>query len=395
MTSQSGNYADANPFRFSTKYFDAETGLSYYGYRYYSARLGRWLSRDPIGEAGGVNLYGFVLNSPPNFFEALGLFPDGLGDEFDKCIADLKNQRIRRQAALQDMCAPFDHAAAACQGAVEGACQGGVDVAIGAKDAAVEVGAIAVDTVALAVVNDCYQKQGVLIPYEPLSNYCQSLDEAGDRCFEVGAEAGTQVVKNGLTCGVWGLAEGLNRVNVDDPSSVQQFCRQQGGGALLSLALLRASQGSTGARAGCDDAATTGRLCELTVDDIQHARRAPLGVQLKIPRRLSNCEMERLTGSASGDEFAQIYVCGSGRNGGGGQYHLIRGNNGEVPIPIGSDVRLICHTHPRGTPFPSPDDLELLQRLREAGSPQRCSTILPLGKSPVRFTESGGCGGGN
>ncbi|MFN0137349.1 MAG: RHS repeat-associated core domain-containing protein [Phycisphaerae bacterium] len=49
ITAQSGSYADANPFRFSTKYFDAETGLSYYGYRYYSARLGRWLSRRRCG----------------------------------------------------------------------------------------------------------------------------------------------------------------------------------------------------------------------------------------------------------------------------------------------------------------------------------------------------------
>ncbi|MCX7591716.1 MAG: RHS repeat-associated core domain-containing protein [Kiritimatiellae bacterium] len=34
-----------NPFRFSTKQFDPETGLYYFGYRYYSPTLGRWLSR--------------------------------------------------------------------------------------------------------------------------------------------------------------------------------------------------------------------------------------------------------------------------------------------------------------------------------------------------------------
>lgn len=39
--------------RFSTKYTDPETGMCYYGYRYYSPQLGRWLSRDPIGEVGG------------------------------------------------------------------------------------------------------------------------------------------------------------------------------------------------------------------------------------------------------------------------------------------------------------------------------------------------------
>lgn len=49
----SSGYVNANPFRFSTKWYDAETGLYYYGHRYYSPRLGRWLSRDPIEEAGG------------------------------------------------------------------------------------------------------------------------------------------------------------------------------------------------------------------------------------------------------------------------------------------------------------------------------------------------------
>ena len=42
------------PWRFSTKQFDAETGLGYWGYRYYSPGLGRWISRDPIEEKGGV-----------------------------------------------------------------------------------------------------------------------------------------------------------------------------------------------------------------------------------------------------------------------------------------------------------------------------------------------------
>jgi RHS repeat-associated protein len=59
-----GPMAKLNPFRFSTKYQDDEADLLYYGYRYYSANTGRWLSRDPIGEKGGRNLYGFVSNEP-------------------------------------------------------------------------------------------------------------------------------------------------------------------------------------------------------------------------------------------------------------------------------------------------------------------------------------------
>ena len=60
-------------FRFSTKYEDTETGLLYYGYRYYNAEIGRWLNRDPIGEYGGANLYCMVGNSPLNFLDYLGL----------------------------------------------------------------------------------------------------------------------------------------------------------------------------------------------------------------------------------------------------------------------------------------------------------------------------------
>jgi RHS repeat-associated protein len=45
-----GPMAKANPFRFSTKYQDDETDLLYYGYRYYNASTGRWLSRDPLGD---------------------------------------------------------------------------------------------------------------------------------------------------------------------------------------------------------------------------------------------------------------------------------------------------------------------------------------------------------
>jgi RHS repeat-associated protein len=44
--------AKANPFRFSTKYQDEETDLLYYGYRYYNASTGRWITRDPLTEAG-------------------------------------------------------------------------------------------------------------------------------------------------------------------------------------------------------------------------------------------------------------------------------------------------------------------------------------------------------
>jgi RHS repeat-associated protein len=60
------------PFQFSTKRYDAGTGLNYYGYRFYAPAIERWLNRDPIGEAGGINLYGFVLNDPVNWVDPEG-----------------------------------------------------------------------------------------------------------------------------------------------------------------------------------------------------------------------------------------------------------------------------------------------------------------------------------
>ncbi len=68
-----GPYALANPFRFSTKCFDDETGLGYWGHRYYSSRLGRWISRDPIGELAELNVYAFVVNIPTCAFDWNGL----------------------------------------------------------------------------------------------------------------------------------------------------------------------------------------------------------------------------------------------------------------------------------------------------------------------------------
>jgi RHS repeat-associated protein len=59
-----GAMAKANPFRWSTKPTDNDSDLVYYGYRYYNPSTGRWLSRDPIGEKGEPNLYGFVNNDP-------------------------------------------------------------------------------------------------------------------------------------------------------------------------------------------------------------------------------------------------------------------------------------------------------------------------------------------
>ena len=68
-----GLAAAENPLRFSTKYTDPETGLLYYGYRYYSPSLGRWLSRDPLSKISSLNLYCFTDNTPGERYDLWGL----------------------------------------------------------------------------------------------------------------------------------------------------------------------------------------------------------------------------------------------------------------------------------------------------------------------------------
>jgi RHS repeat-associated protein len=72
LTSE-GDLAADNPIRWSTKYTDGESGLVYYGYRYYNAGTGRWLNRDPIGEPGGVNVHAFAANRPIDGVDPFGL----------------------------------------------------------------------------------------------------------------------------------------------------------------------------------------------------------------------------------------------------------------------------------------------------------------------------------
>ncbi|NCC50881.1 MAG: hypothetical protein EOM20_06650 [Spartobacteria bacterium] len=60
-------------YLYNSKEFDPQTELYYYGYRYYNPRLNKWLTRDPLGEAGGINLTAFCANDPVNHVDPLGL----------------------------------------------------------------------------------------------------------------------------------------------------------------------------------------------------------------------------------------------------------------------------------------------------------------------------------
>jgi RHS repeat-associated protein len=68
-----GTPAISNPLRFSSQYYDEESGLHYNTQRYYDPETGRYISRDPIEEGGGLNTYLFAANDPFNRLDPFGL----------------------------------------------------------------------------------------------------------------------------------------------------------------------------------------------------------------------------------------------------------------------------------------------------------------------------------
>jgi RHS repeat-associated protein len=74
LLGMSGPLAEANTYRFSSKEWHANSGLYYYGFRYYEPNLQRWLNRDPMGEVSDMNLYRVVFNAPNNSIDPVGLW---------------------------------------------------------------------------------------------------------------------------------------------------------------------------------------------------------------------------------------------------------------------------------------------------------------------------------
>ena len=67
-----GPHAANNPWRWASKSLDPETGLVYFGLRYYDPATGQWLSREPLGEGESLNLYAYCHNDPINRVDVLG-----------------------------------------------------------------------------------------------------------------------------------------------------------------------------------------------------------------------------------------------------------------------------------------------------------------------------------
>ena len=106
-----------NNLRFPGQYYDAETGLHYNWNRYYDPETGRYLSPDPIGLEGGLNLYAYMENDPVNWSDPWGLsyaLPIQWG--FRTLAAILaanaaKNtaDAVSKNAAKSELCQPEDN----------------------------------------------------------------------------------------------------------------------------------------------------------------------------------------------------------------------------------------------------------------------------------------------
>ncbi|MBP5761172.1 MAG: RHS repeat-associated core domain-containing protein [Verrucomicrobia bacterium] len=71
--------ACGNRFLFQGREYDYDTALYYFRNRWYEPETGRWLSPDPIGISGGLNLYTFCGNDPVNFIDPDGLWTFTIG----------------------------------------------------------------------------------------------------------------------------------------------------------------------------------------------------------------------------------------------------------------------------------------------------------------------------
>ena len=100
-TTQANEAAFTYHLRFTGQYYDKETGLHYNYHRYYNPKTGRYFESDPIGLAGGVNTYTYVLNNPLRYVDPSGL----LSFNFDQFASQVEQNRFDLSATFGTLAA--------------------------------------------------------------------------------------------------------------------------------------------------------------------------------------------------------------------------------------------------------------------------------------------------
>ena len=104
-TQMSGSATVYTPFLYTGQELDKETGFYHLRARHYAPSLGKFLSRDPIGYAGGTNLYAYVGGDPINFSDPSGLAKTSTlsttqMNQIDASISEIRNQGFALEADL-------------------------------------------------------------------------------------------------------------------------------------------------------------------------------------------------------------------------------------------------------------------------------------------------------
>jgi len=93
-------YETAPQFLFSTKLYESHWQQYYYGYRYYSPDLGRWLSRDPSKIVDDIGTYVFVRNNCSHYVDPYGLQEKKCGGDVTHEITRIRRILIRRVRSM-------------------------------------------------------------------------------------------------------------------------------------------------------------------------------------------------------------------------------------------------------------------------------------------------------
>jgi RHS repeat-associated protein len=91
-----------NNLRFPGQYFDQETGLHYNWHRFYDPETGRYITADPIGLDGGMNLYAYTGGDPVNWIDPEGLRIQLMGDETQRQYTLSQLKRFVRGCLTMD-----------------------------------------------------------------------------------------------------------------------------------------------------------------------------------------------------------------------------------------------------------------------------------------------------
>ena len=438
----SGSQASTNPWRYATKYLDEETGLYYFGHRYFDPHSGSWLSREPLGEGESLNLYAYCHNDPINKVDVLGLAALDITSEVASLNAQYEALSGFATRLGQDAL-KVDFTEEELIGALRQFRVDYASYASGVLDLQRRVfnnhitqhpikawwyrdqlnaNSISAGRFSLSLPNDDLNRI--------LGDIYTCAHEGSIRCNAarasswsvIGQEARKiqgqfQTFKNyvdgaAMLTGIAGITKNVLAQGGIKAGSL--YLAKTGGVISLSYAA------STGVNYAIEEAVDRGYITEkgafatrtgvtllyyaIILRKMQSsapgnvANVAAPGARVRVggvnatelSGRMSPQQMAALQ-KEHGVEFAQIYVTGAGKNGGGGTYYLIQGTAGNAPIPVGPRVRLINHTHPTtldGATVPlmaSNEDYKVLRALQDAGSPQRRSQIVPEDASPFDF----------